>query len=748
MADPVVDLMHLRPLGESSVAALVAGALGDEPDPAFTVACHRATAGNPLALRGVIRDLAAQGTRPTASAAGTLERQVPVAVSRRLEVRLARLGDPATRLARGLAVMGDRTDLRDVAALMDLDEQVATAAADELAAADILDGELPPRFVHPLLRSAVYDSIPLGERSLLHRHVADLLSARGADAEAVAAHFLRSQPDSESDTLEQLRSAARSALARGAPDAACLYLRRGLVDGMEDTARVTLLSEPGRAELLAGDPQAVDHLWEAVNSCSDPVVRGRVRSDLADAVWAHGDWQLSMELRLRALGELGDSDPEASEQIEVRNSLTLATERSAPAGVDPEARLRAIAAGGGPSVRSAWVALAQLLGLRAKRRETVLSHLDQGLCGGSFLAQETSGSRAAGWAANVLWYTDELARAIAWAREMQSDAAARGSAGDLSAALLHGAMAAYASGLLADAEASSEAALQLGLPHIISWTLAATVQALTLLELGRPEAALAALEGTLGQPGAEGSLYAAILLVLRGVVLCTVGRRDEGVAALREGGEIASAMGVLNPLYLPWRSSLALNLPAEGRAEARSLAAAELEIARGMDVPGSIGVALRVVAAVEREADGVDMLREAVTVLEASPRVLELARAQLDLGAALRRLGHRTEAREPLLQALEIATRCGAVPLAERAREESLLAGARPRRARLSGVGALTPAELRVARLAAEGLSNREVAQSLFITTKTVSDNLGSAYGNLQITSRSELAAALAPAEA
>ena len=115
----------------------------------------------------------------------------------------------------------------------------------------------------------------------------------------------------------------------------------------------------------------------------------------------------------------------------------------------------------------------------------------------------------------------------------------------------------------------------------------------------------------------------------------------------------------------------------------------------------------------------------------------------LDRGAALRRLGRRVNAREPLRQALEIATACGAVPLAERAREEAILAGARPRRPRLHGLDAQTPAELRTARLAAEGCTNRNIAQAPFITARTVGDDLSAAYGKLGITSRAEFSAAL-----
>jgi len=100
-------------------------------------------------------------------------------------------------------------------------------------------------------------------------------------------------------------------------------------------------------------------------------------------------------------------------------------------------------------------------------------------------------------------------------------------------------------------------------------------------------------------------------------------------------------------------------------------------------------------------------------------------------------------AREPSRRALDLAAPCGATPLTQRVREEALAAGARPRRPLSSGVHALPPSELRVARLAAQSLGNREIAQALFITTKTVSDHLTSAYRKLNISSRDQLATAM-----
>ena len=126
-----------------------------------------------------------------------------------------------------------------------------------------------------------------------------------------------------------------------------------------------------------------------------------------------------------------------------------------------------------------------------------------------------------------------------------------------------------------------------------------------------------------------------------------------------------------------------------------------------------------------------------------SPARVELARALADYGAALRRAGQRTQARTVLEQGLDVAHHCGARRIAAQAREELVAAGAKPRREAITGRDALTASELRVARLAAAGRTNREVAQSLFITTKTASAHLTRVYRKLGVTRRNQLAQAL-----
>jgi DNA-binding CsgD family transcriptional regulator len=144
-----------------------------------------------------------------------------------------------------------------------------------------------------------------------------------------------------------------------------------------------------------------------------------------------------------------------------------------------------------------------------------------------------------------------------------------------------------------------------------------------------------------------------------------------------------------------------------------------------------------------RGRDGVDDLHDAVAILAPSPARLEHARALVDLGSALRRAGSRREAREPLREGLEVARRCGAAALVEAAHEELVTAGARPRRLQFSGVESLTASERRVAEMAASGQSNREIAQALFVTVRTVENHLSRTYRKLDIGSREELPEAL-----
>jgi DNA-binding CsgD family transcriptional regulator len=216
------------------------------------------------------------------------------------------------------------------------------------------------------------------------------------------------------------------------------------------------------------------------------------------------------------------------------------------------------------------------------------------------------------------------------------------------------------------------------------------------------------------------------------------GRVPESVRLLRECSRRQRAWGIRNPGFLPWRSSLALALAGTNRrTEALDLCDEEVHLARAFGVPREEGMALRALAEVTGGAPAVPLLEQAVEVLATSPARLEHARALTDLGVA-------TRGREPLREALDLAARLGATALAERAQAALVATGAKPRRPVLTGPDALTAAQLRVARLAADGRGNREIAEALFLTEKTVEGHLGQAYRKLGISSRAQLSGALA----
>jgi DNA-binding CsgD family transcriptional regulator len=241
------------------------------------------------------------------------------------------------------------------------------------------------------------------------------------------------------------------------------------------------------------------------------------------------------------------------------------------------------------------------------------------------------------------------------------------------------------------------------------------------------------------------------LLRARALVAAARGDHRGALDHALELGQALTAFGHTNPpvSYPAWRSLAALEHHGLGdTAAALALAREEVELARAWGAPRTLGRALRILGLIEGADDGIARIREAVSVLEPSPARLEHAYALADLGAALRRANHRAEAREHLRQALELAQRGGATRLAEHAHEELIATGARPRRIVQSGAASLTPSERRTAAMAAEGMSNREIAQALFVTLRTVEMHLSNAFRKLDVSSRTQLPAALAAREA
>lgn len=734
-----VQVLCPGPLSEAAVAQLICEGLSAQPDPVFVAACARVSGGNPFVLRELIFDLAADGVAPVAAqVAGVVER-VPSQVGRAVLARLGRLDTAAVCLARAVAVLGEGSGLHRAAALAELDFDAASAAADALLAAELFAEGPPLRFVHPLVRSAVYEQLALGARAQAHAQAAQLLSREGVEAEQVAAQLLLCEPVGNSDAVRALQAAAATALGRGAPENAVTYLRRALAEPPSESHRAAVLGELGGVETLARDLAAVVHLEQAWKATIEPVTRARLAAQLADVLWWIGDMNRCSMVLQAALDDLGDADPDL--HVRLYTQKVGAAIYSAP-HLD---RLRELAEWGVPSSRLTQLMLASYLAIRGECCHEVVELVERGLDDGRFLAEETSDAQVTMQAAVGLVVVDELERAQALIQAMLADAQMRGSVTGFAVFALIRGMIALRRGELAEAEADTRAAHELAAEHNVTalGAINAANFGVTLLERGNlGEAAVVADSVPLTFSLIEGGT-GIFLLEARGRICLARGQRVQAIADLRCCGQHADHAGLHNPNGSAWRSALALALAPEHLHEARELAQAELEPAEHANVARAIGIALRVCGLLADAQDRIELLEQSVTVLEPTLMRLELAHSLTELGTALRRAGARVAAREPLRRALDLAQRCGATPLTQRARDEALAAGARPRRPWATGVQALTPSELRVAQLAAQPLSNRDIAQALFITTKTVGDHLSSAYRKLNISSRDQLATAM-----
>ena len=731
-----------RPLGSEATAALVRERLGGRADAELCRACHDCTGGNPFLLESLAAALREPGNGDPLA---RVENLAPEPVARAVLRRVSQLGEGAGRLTRALAVLGGPAPVRHAAALAGQDIPDAARLADGLRAADVLAPGSVLEFAHPIVRAAVYESIPAGERALAHAQAARLLERDGADAERVALHLLHSEPGGDPQVVALLRAAAQAASGRGAPGPAAGYLRRGLDEPPDPADRPALLLELGLALAAERSPAAPAALTEAVEltTASAEHATAALLSARLLGIWGH---HASAAVICRdALARPGDPDPAAD---------SLEAELFANAFINPatigEALERAQDRLASPGTSSAWrVNGAMLAASAAQPPGDALDLLAPVLASG--LRDVPPDSLTAVYTLLVLIWSEELATASDICDAVLSAARGRGSMSMVAHASCLHSMIMRRLGRLDDAAADAALALDFKLatspPLAVAWAAALSVDALT--RLGRLDEADAVAAAAAGREPPPGWIHTLGFQQARGALRVAQGRHAEALDDLLAAGEGWRALGIENPSVASWRTAAAAAHAALGHPQdAAALAAEQLALARKVGTPATLGAALRAHAAAEAGHAGQSVagesLAEAVSLLETTPARYELALALADLGAFLRRSGRRADARVPLRRALDLAQRTGAAPLADRARRELLAAGARPRRTALTGPDALTSAERRVAGLAADGLSNRQIAQHLFITQPTVETHLRHAFQKLGIASRADLPAQLA----
>ena len=727
-----------RPLGPDAVETLVTERLPGA-DPAFVLACHAASAGNPFLLGALVDQVIAEGVEPSSEVAARLTTFGPEQVGRSVEVQLARLPAGTSDLARAFAVLGRGALLRQAAEIAGLDLVDAHHLADGLVASGLVgradDGYA---LTHPLVANALYLGLPDGERSLLHRRAARVLAAERVDVETVGLHLLHAEPAGEPHTVSTLRAAAERANRRGAPESAAVLLRRALLEPPDSRALTAdLHSELGLCLSAQVRPGAAALLADAVELAATPEQRVRIALSGSRALGMAGHFDRAIELCRLGLSQPVEAGAQlrGSLELEMACGMLLAADTVAEGldlarrhGVlDDDVLWRVIAAWGllNDSCPASEVNQLLLPALEAvtppRNAESLVSTTAK------FLLIANGELDAARRLCDGLV---EVARPQGWLIALAHGSFMR------AIALIHLGRIHEAR---ADAQVSFDFKQANSPPAALVWSLFPLVEALT--EMNELDAAEAALDAghRLGDPP-PGCVSSTMLLERRAHLRLAQRRYDEAHADLLIAGDWWRRLRVRHPGVASWRVDDCEALVALGDSgSARNLALEHLELAERTGLPEPRGAALRALAHTAEPADAVELLERAVNLLHPSPARLEHTRALVDLGSVLRRTNRRAAARDPLRRGLDLAERGGMLRLAHRARYELGACGARPRRSAVTGIESLTPTERQVADLTAAGDSNREIAQRLYVTRRTVETHLTHVFAKLGISGRSEL---------
>ena len=731
------------PLSDEAISTLVRATYAGEADDRFCEACVHAVAGNPLYLQELLAGLRLREIPANADGAHEVLSMDLAGIRRSVRGRLSRAGGDATILAEVASLDDGGLALDRAAYLARVARSDAEVAVASLTAADVLVADEPLRFAHPLVRKAVYTALPDIRRRSLHRDLAKMLHDAGEEAERVAVHLHLGEQRHEEWAVDALIQAAAHAFERGVPNIAASHLRLALDENSSPETRPRILAELGLAEVAAGNPEAGDLVREAAVSSNTASQQARYLLVAALTMFQTGRYEDAIEL-VRGAARLEPEDP--ATRIELAgfiagfsNILGVLDTRT----IEELAGICDILAGqpDAPSDDAQHLMFAAYAGRLSQNgdRPAGFVHMLATRALAGVPGDKINGAMFA--APMALWLTDDFDHAARALSASAEAALGRGMLHNLTSALTHRSEIYYRQGnvraAIADAEIGIGGASQ-GFHGVDP--VAYAILTLALADVGDVPAAERALDG-LDLSAWAGLTHLALLYEARGHLMLLRGRSRDALRDFEAAGRIVETAQAANPSFCAWRSGAALAHHALGeRDRALGLAGEEVTLAKTFGAARATGIALRAQGLVAGSDDGTSLLQEAVDVLAGSAARLEYARALVDLGAALRRVGSRSAARDYLRLGLDVASSCGANGLATRARDELIAAGGRPRRERLTGLEALTPQERRVAELALQGLSNREIAQALFLTRKTVETHLTSVYGKLSIHSREELA--------
>jgi DNA-binding CsgD family transcriptional regulator/Tfp pilus assembly protein PilF len=737
-------LQRLAPLTEAAAAGVLAQREGAPLQADLARQAWQASGGNPLLL-GLAASSLVEGSGSTRSdglAVSMDERSLVLG-------RFSGLSAVETSWAQAATVLGIGFRPELVGEVAGMDAGTGELAAEGVwrtgLARSITEGA--GEFVHPLYAQLLYDDISPLVRTRLHARAFTALTARGMD-DSAAEHALRANLTGDARAIDVLTEAGRRAARAGAPATAANRLEAAVrLSG--DATPATLLAELGEALLEAGRlEEAAATLTSVLRTELAPTTRVKALTTLSQAHFSMGDFARA-GTALETATALAQHENREAVVLPLCHHATAVLMTAGPASALPiAARALELAQGCDP-------------GLQAQTRATwgLLSFFCGDVAG--LVAAETEGRPLLGM--NKAQLAEDLRSGATGV--LTAFAGAAGLAGrfdEAEAAFRMGIDAAEQIGAV-----HTEAGLRIGYGLMLMRTrvgdclvvadqllavtdlvplvepFARTMRSYALLEMGQEQDSIAEQERAQATAVAFG-LWQSLLLLehVQGLRLLRGGRHKDASEVYAGLEDRERHLGLAEPCTVPYARHAVVAHIRSGRIDEAEHFLARLEERAGRlpcAWPQAAAAASRALLALHhgQHAEAESQYRIAVSILDGASLPLELAEVLVDHGTMLRHHGRPREARESFRRAVELAESVGATWLARRSSEELAAAGGR-RRAR-RGATELTPQEQRIARLAATGASDKDIATHFAVSVRTVRSHLEHIYMKLDIHSRREL---------
>ena len=733
------DELRLAALGREDALALLRRTAGDIA-PSTAEALLAAAAGNPLALIELPSLLSDEQRRGAA----------------RFDPAPAQGGSLWQAFERQVTAQGSEVTAAMLVAAASIDREIAPvlAACDELGIprSALERGEeaglvelRPERivFAHPLLRAVVDRGA-----SAVDRRGANAALARHARPDAAAWHLAAASVGPDAEAADALEAAADRAVTRGAYGTAADALERSATLTEDAEQRTMRMFAAGLAAAIGGGYERGAALLEPISDAPDPATRASVRHLLASVrlVGGFGSALGNHDMLCEEADRIREMDPTRASMMYADAGVCATVAADCPRALAAGLKATEVLPDEAPAAARAQAFSMLGMGLAITGQTAqARAALDEAGALLSGIDPLSPAAQSTAFALHARLSTGQEAALFREAREFAHSAAAAGSAGLLPYYEMLTADSAFRIGDWEAAQLEADAAVAIAdhSGQCGPLTIALVIQGRIAGAQGRDQEARAALERAirLAQPPGYGSsvLWGHAAL---GFVDLAHGRAREAIAQLEECGRLAGIAGLEDPTIVPWASDLVEAYVNAGRDEPAQRVCEQLTVRAGRAaLPLPLALAERCRGLTSRGEFEPHFLR-ALELHDSCQAPLERARALLAFGSRLHRACRRVEARERLREALADFERLGAEPWAERARAELRASGAVRRPAAASDE--LTAQEARVAIGVARGLTNREVAEDLFLSPKTVEFHLGRVFRKLGIRSRTELAVLVA----